>query len=243
MAEPVLSVIIPDCKSPEQTKISLRLLRKYTDLSKIRIFVSDCGSDRAVSDYLRKLPWIKLIESEPANRTGETGSSAGLDEAVSAVDTPFVMFMHSDTFVLRSDWPDYLLGHFDSNRCAGAGCAESVIPASLTERFMCKVKMLCSMLSGKKNSDRERYLQNYCAVYRTDLLKQYCRGSYDGKNIRKKLEAAGFELIFLPPDELCSFICHPEVSDADSRSCRCPDKKILKNKSFRQILDSGDLDL
>ena len=31
--------------------------------------------------------------------------------------------------------------------------------------------------------------------------------------------------------------------ETDSRSCRCPDKKILKNKSFRQILDSGDLDL
>lgn len=240
MAEPVLSVIIPDCKSPEQTKISLRLLRKYTDLSKIRIFVSDCGSDRAVSDYLRKLPWIKLIESEPANRTGETGSFAGLDEAVSAVDTPFVMFMHSDTFVLRSDWPDYLLGHFDSNRCAGAGCAESVIPASLTERFMCKVKTLGGRLTGK-NSTPERYLQSYCAVYRTDLLKKYCSGSFDAKSIREKLETAGFELTFLPADELGCFFSHPAVSDADSGSQS--DKKILKNKLCRLILDSGDLDL
>jgi hypothetical protein len=103
--------------------------------------------------------------------------------------------------------------------------------------------MLCGRSTGEKNSIRERYLQNYCAVYRTDLLRQHCRGSYDGKSIREKLETAGFELIYLPPDELGRFICHPAVSESDSSGCGHSAEKILKNKSFRAILDSGDLDL
>ena len=62
MATPILSILIINYKTPDLTKLCLRLLRKHTDLSKVKIIVVDNDSADESLEYLRKLSWITLIE-------------------------------------------------------------------------------------------------------------------------------------------------------------------------------------
>ena len=64
MSEPQLTVIIPNYKTPELTKICLRLLRKYSTPDQLKVIVIDNASADSSIEYLRQLKWIKLIERQ-----------------------------------------------------------------------------------------------------------------------------------------------------------------------------------
>src|SRR5690349_8060360 len=57
-----VTILIPNYKTLRLTKLCLRLLRKFTDLNKIRALVIDNDSQDESLDYLRTVTWIDLIE-------------------------------------------------------------------------------------------------------------------------------------------------------------------------------------
>ena len=58
----MLTVLLPNYKTPELTKLCLRSLRKYTDCSRIKVVAIDNASNDESLVYLRGLSWITLIE-------------------------------------------------------------------------------------------------------------------------------------------------------------------------------------
>lgn len=57
------------------------------------------------------------------------------------------------------------------------------------------------------------YLRSHCALYRTELIKQYSNGFNDGqetvgKVLRKKLTEKNYQMLFLTSDELSKYIRH-----------------------------------
>lgn len=113
--EKKVTILVPNYKTPEITKICLRLLRKFTDFSQVEVVVIDNNSQDASLTYLRGLSWIKLVERQPApDDTVPLSHSRALDLALAEVKTPFVLSIHTDTFVKRSDWLDVLLKPFDN---------------------------------------------------------------------------------------------------------------------------------
>lgn len=257
MSEPQLTVIIPNYKTPELTKICLRLLRKYSAPDQLKVIVIDNASNDSSIEYLRQLKWIKLIERQvPPEESGPEMHARALDEAFALVDTPFVMIMHTDTFILRPDWVDYLLGHFDSDRVAGVGSWKLEPPKSFIWKAAHYLEEKFRILSGKNCKKEIRYLRSHCAVYRSELVRQHTAGFFDnesaGKNMHLKLVSAGYDMHFLPSDELGKFICHlnhatmilnPAASDRKTGKPPARAKLSRKMQIFMDVLDSQDLDL
>ena len=210
----MLTILLPNYKTPELTKLCLRSLRKYTDCSRIRVIAVDNASGDESLAYLRSLSWIRLLERSEAEIRGMSPPlmhSSALDLALRQVDTPYVISMHADTIVHHPEWLDYLMKHITrSEKTAGVGSWKlETVP--LWKSIGKAVEDGFKTLIGRKHHEF-RFLRSHCALYRTDLLRKYTKGFGDGEcagsSIHKHLLNAGYELEFLPVAELSRYMDH-----------------------------------
>ena len=238
----MLTILLPNYRTPELTRLCLRSLRKYSDFSRIRIVAIDNASGDESLEYLRSLPWITLIERSPEEIAGlrpEVMHTTALDLALKRVETPFVLSMHTDTIVHDPGWLDYLLDNITaSDRIAGVGSWKlEFVP--WWKRFGKAVEDGLRRLCGREVKDFQ-FLRSHCALYRTELLREHTRGFGNGEcagsSIQRMLTAAGYELKFLPVAELCRYMAHlnhatmilnPEIKG----------RKTSTAKAFRQLGD------
>lgn len=209
----MLTVLLPNYKTPELTRLCLRSLRKNADFSKIRVLVVDNASGDDSVRYLRSLPWIELIERAPSEveklLPAEMHSSA-LDLALQKVDTEFVLSMHTDTILLNPRWLDYLMAKINrSEKVAGVGSWKLEQASPLKQALKWTEDRFKELFGGTREF---RFLRSHCALYRTELLRKHTRGFGDGEcagsSIQKCLSAAGYELDFLPVEELSRYMMH-----------------------------------
>lgn len=221
---PLVTILIPNYKTPLITKICLRLIRKHTDLSKAEVIVIDNQSEDESINYLRNLSWITLVERRPEHSESVYQShSRALDLALSRVKTPYVLCMHTDTFVKSDDWLNVLLAPFKDNpNLAGVGSwkLESKNRVrTLGIQFEQIWKKALHQWFGYKGFNSERmqqskyYLRSHCAVYRMDLITKLgsCFSDGDqtaGKVLHEKMVAAGYEMLFLESAYLGKYVDH-----------------------------------
>ena len=259
MNQPV-SIILPNYKTPELTRLCLRSLRKYTPHDAIRIIAVDNASGDESLDYLRSLDWIRLIERSSDDIAGMPPAlmhTTAMDLALAEVDTPFVLSFHTDTIVYRPDWLEFLLGRINrSEKVAGVGSwkIEFFSPFRRFGKKLEVVETRAKILLGLKKPE-ERFLRSHCALYRVELLKRYTRGFGDGesagKSIHKHLTEAGFIMEFIPPEVLIKYMDHlnhatmilnPEIG---TRKLAAPEvRQSLADRMarFRDILADDSLD-
>lgn len=255
----MLTILLPNYKTPELTRLCLRSLRKYTDCSRIKVIAIDNASGDESLDYLRSLNWIRLIERSADDISGMPPAlmhSSALDLGLKEVDTPYVISMHTDTIVHNSEWLDYLLNHINrSEKIAGVGSWKlEYVP--LWKRCGKAMEDGIKALLGKKHNEF-RFLRSHCALYRTELLKRYTKGFWDGEcagsSIHKHLLQAGYELEFLPVNELSRYMVHlnhatmilnPELRGRKTTSAAAFRKlgAKLNVDSYRAILLDNTLD-
>jgi GT2 family glycosyltransferase len=219
MTTPEVTILIPNYKTLELTKLCLRLIRKYTDPEMINVIVIDNGSKDESTQYLKTLKWIELIERQKIK--GEIPAlshSRALDLALERVTTPYVLSIHTDTFVKSHNWLDTLIAEIekDSN-IAGVGSWKLEDGPSFFKRFWkifeFRIRAAIYLITGNKKKfnhvksqkksgyygliqksslnyvDRDYYyLRSHCALYRTDLIKKY-KLTFSGKG-----ETAGSEM-------------------------------------------------
>ncbi len=224
MSQAKVTVLVPNYKTLDLTKICLRLLRKNTHSDLINVIVIDNESNDESTDYLRGLDWIDLIE-RPAV-PGESGGMAharALDLGLARVETPFVMSIHTDTFIHHPGWLDFLLGEIQkSEDIAGIGSwkleSKPWYKRAL-KRVESSVQSLIFPLLGKGyghiegKGDNFYYLRSHCALYRSDLIRQHDSSfSQDndtaGRTLHKVLVDNGYQMIFLPAEILMRYILH-----------------------------------
>lgn len=137
MPAPKVTILIPNYKTPELTKLCLRLIRKHTDPDLIRVIVVDNDSRDASLEYLRTLTGIELIERGVI--PGESPSlshSRALDLALERVRTPYVLSIHTDTLVRHPDWLTVLLSKIEKDpNIAGVGSWKLEKPPSIRKRI------------------------------------------------------------------------------------------------------------
>jgi len=226
MSPPLVSILIPHYNTPELTSLCLQLLKKNTDLSQVSIYVIDNKSTDGYYAELEKMSWInpiRRISSVPEKPP--ISHARALDLALTDVNTPYVLSIHTDTLCTRLGWLDYLLQHIEEDPLnAGVGSwklemkpwykriakgIESNLQ-SLSHRIMLTNETLEQSRSvGKSN----QYLRSHCALYRTDLLKNYGlsfggSGEAAGKDIHHQLVSKGHRMVFLDPEELMQFMLH-----------------------------------
>ena len=259
MDQPV-SIILPNYKTPELTRLCLRSLRKYTPHDAIRIIAVDNASGDESLEYLRSLGWIRLIERTPADIAGLEPAvmhTTAMDLALKEVETPFVLSFHTDTIVYRPDWLEFLLGRINrSEKIAGVGSwkIEFFSPFRRFGKKLEVVETRAKVLLGLKKPE-VRFLRSHCALYRTELLKRYTRGFGDGesagKSIHKHLTDAGFIMEFIPPEVLVKYMDHlnhatmilnPSISDRKTSAPEVREALDAKMARFRDILADDSLD-
>jgi GT2 family glycosyltransferase len=224
MSEPLVTIIVPNFKTLDLTKLCLRLLRKNTDPNKVKVAVVDNDSQDESLTYLRRLAWIELIERKAIAGEGSVLShSRALDIALDNVTTPYVLSIHSDTLIKHSRWLEFLLAQIERRpTIAGVGSWKLETKPfwrrslKLFERY---AQLIYYRLQGQEKHPLEGvgknyyYLRSHCALYRTDLLKKYHlhfsdEGMVAGKSMHKALVDAGYEMIFLPSEVLIKYIDH-----------------------------------
>ena len=259
MNQPV-SIILPNYKTPELTRLCLRSIRKYTPHDAVRVIAVDNASADGSLDYLRSLSWIRLIERSSEDIAGMPPAlmhTTAMDLALAEVDTPFVLSFHTDTIVYRPDWLEFLLGRINrSDRIAGVGSwkIEFFSPFRRFGKKLEVVETRAKVLLGLKKPE-ERFLRSHCALYRTELLKRYTRGFGDGesagKAIHRLLTAAGYEMEFIPPEILIRYMDHlnhatmilnPSIGDRRTSAPKARQALEARMEQFRDILADDSLD-
>lgn len=222
--QPKVTILIPNYKTPELTRLCLRLLRKYTDPNLARVIVIDNDSQDASLDYLRNLSWVSLIERKTvAGQPATMAHSQALDLALECVTTPYVLSIHTDTLVKHPKWLEFLIEQIEkAPDIAGVGSWK----LELKPRWRRALKSLERQwqlfyykLIGKADHGVQGigknyyYLRSHCAMYRTDLLREMRLGFSDGdmvagKAMHQRLIDAGHRMVFLPSDMLGKYVEH-----------------------------------
>lgn len=209
MSNPQVTILIPNYKTPELTKLCLRLLRKNTDPQTAKVIVIDNNSQDESLTYLRGLSWIELIERPGiAGESPALSHSRALDAALARVTTPYVLSIHTDTLVKNSQWLDFLIKQIERDtQIAGVG--------SWKLENISWFKKLAKAIEAKlqKAEESAYYLRSHCALYRTDLLKKFQLtfsdgGEVAGKVLHEKLVGQGYQMVFLPSETLLYYMEH-----------------------------------
>lgn len=224
MPQPTVSILIPNYKTKQLTQLCLRLLKKYTNLDEVKIIVIDNDSQDESTQYLRQLKGIELIE-RPAlpGETGPLAHAAALDLGLARVTTPYVLSIHTDTLVKHPDWLPFLISEIERRpSIAGVGSWKLEFKSFLARQAKTiefYLQQGAYKLIGKDKhalagvGENFLYLRSHCALYRTDLLRDLglsfaAEGEVAGKILHKALLNAGYEMIFLRPEVLVSYLEH-----------------------------------
>ena len=268
--EALVTILIPNYKTLDLTKLCLRLIRKRTDFKKAKVIVIDNDSQDESTDYLRSLKWIKLIErSAEPDDIPHTSHSRALDLGLKEVDTPYVLIIHTDTLVKHEKWLDFLLHHIEKKpNVAGVGSwklEQKPWYRRAAKALEEKVQLWWYKLINKKDHNVQGvgknyyYLRSHCALYRMSYLKQYgLTFSEDqdtaGKVMHRKLIENDHDMIFIPSEKLCYYMDHvnhatmvlnPELGSRKKSIVKGKDriKRSLKKIKADEILADNGLDI
>ncbi len=176
MSEPKVTILIPNYKTLTLTKLCLRLIRKHTNPDLIHVIVIDNDSDDESIIYLRSLQWIELIErKQVAGEIPALSHSRALDLALERVKTPYVLSIHTDTFVKDSNWLSALIAEMkkDSN-IAGVGSWKLEDVPSLYKRLwkIFEFKIRAGIYFINKNQEKLKHVKSQQKSGYYDVLQR-----------------------------------------------------------------------
>lgn len=224
MTQPLVTILVPNFKTLDLTRLCLRLLRKYTDEAVAKVIVIDNDSRDESLEYLRNLSWISLIERKAVpGESPAMSHSRALDLGLECVTTPYVLSIHTDTLVKNKKWLHFLLQEILKRpTIAGVG-SWKLESKSLWQRLLKQVERTAQRcyygVIGKSNHGLEGigknyyYLRSHCALYRMDVIRQLNLHFSDGdmvagKYMHKQIVESGYEMIFLPSENLIGYLEH-----------------------------------
>jgi hypothetical protein len=259
MSNPKVSILIPNYKTLDLTKLCLRLIRKYTPAHLAKIIVIDNDSQDESVEYLRTLSWIQLIERPRIPDESPVLSHArALDLGLAQVDTPYVLSIHTDSLVKHPEWLSFLISQIEKNSSIAGVGSWKLESKPWYKRFFKKCERVIQWLYHKSTNKPVRgeedyhYLRSHCALYRTDLLRQHQLHFADseqvaGKGMHKKLLQLGYQMIFLTSEVLGQYLDHinhattllnPEFKDTIRRN---RDKELKKLEKRLQQIGSDEI--
>jgi len=251
------SIIIPQYQTEQHIKLCLRSLRKYSK-SKLEVIVVDNNSGDGSLEYLKSLPWIKLIE----NQTRALGSQAhaeALDLGVKGATGAWLGFFHSDTIVLRPGWDEYLIQKIRESDAVGLSTLERDI--NQFESFPDKCKRT---IHGLRKSLKHWFVENkkekimsFCFIIRRDIFLQTgvsflpATGDFISDLYHEKIKGK-YRFLLLKHKELEPYLWHTsnvtsiltgQIKDnALVEKFNQKNTLLMKRNEVLQILGSGSLD-
>ena len=140
-----------------------------------------------------------------------------LDLALNKIKSPYVIVIHTDTFIIHPNWLNILMQPFDDPAVAGVG-SWKLEHKNIFQRLGKHIEYLFKKLQKNKTNNQRfnknyHYLRSHCAIYKTDLIKKVNSSFSDqnesaGKVLHKKLIHAGYKMIFLESNFLNKYVNH-----------------------------------
>lgn len=164
------SIAVVNYKTEELTRLCLKSIRANTNKNEYELIVVDNNSADSSLDYLRKLKWIKLIErKDNVPKDGSPAQGSALDIALANASGEYFLAIHSDTFIRKPGWVEFLKEKISEKNyaCAGTGKLNTKHPFLKFIKSITDLKKLIRYLSGKKEIF---YIRAICAIYRTEIL-------------------------------------------------------------------------
>jgi hypothetical protein len=162
-----VSLVVVNYRTPLQTRLCLRSLRRYTEPS-VEVVVVDNGSADASLTYLRGLRWIRLVE----NTVGPPTHERALDLGVAAAAGDVIGVLHSDTYVRRADWLETLLGWLRPADVLLGSPDRLIVPLGPLGRFRLRHKRR-KLARQWRESGLAPKLVTHCALYRRALFDEH----------------------------------------------------------------------
>lgn len=245
---PRISICVPHWQVRGLAAMCLRSIRRHSAMYDLEILVVDNGSRDDSLEYLRSLPWIRLIERPeegcanwPANVF--TAWDLGLRQATG----DFFVTLHTDVLVRRNNWLDSLLSEFTDPQVAAAGAwkLELEHPLYLWQkevlgRCLARLKQLAGLRTRGALAG-QRYPRDYCAMYRRETLLQnnitFCPAPDEitgGYAIARQLWERGYVTRVIPTLEMACNVIHV----AHGTAALAASEKPLHHRSAQRKVES-----
>lgn len=227
-AEPLVTICMPHWQVKELITLSLRAIRKYTQPELYEVIVVDNGSQDDSLEYLRGLPWVRLIErgaDVPENWV--MAFITALDIGVANSRSTYFVIMHTDTIVKRPDWLQRLMAPLEADpTCAAAGAwkLEMRHPVleftkRITDTKKAKLWLRRTLLGDSKARQLKRELcpRDYCALYRSEPIRRLglrfdcCHrfpGYTTGEQMYYQLKENGYRAAVIETAEMMGYMVH-----------------------------------
>ncbi|MDR2186914.1 MAG: hypothetical protein LBE62_02550 [Azonexus sp.] len=229
-----ISIGLVNYKSPEVTSVCLELLKKAIDVSTIPIWVIDNDSGDESLEYLKSLDWIRLIERKPvAGEAGFIAHGAGLDMILERVGTPYLLILHTDTFIYDPAIIQTMLNICEADAgVAAVGCLEPIWRSRphLMWRYVTrgvkyyfrKMKIKIGLPSRWPKLHYETYLKSFCALWNVNIIRKHdlhfnMENRIPGYAMQDRLSQLGCKIIAIPPREMFSGLDHIEKATASTQ--------------------------
>ncbi|MCP4178236.1 MAG: glycosyltransferase family 2 protein [bacterium] len=257
------TLCIVNYKTEELTRLCLRSIRKYTKYP-YEVIVVDNNSDDASLEYLRTVPWIKLIERPGVELSGSMAQGTALDLGLKECNTEFFLGMHTDTFVHRYDWLSWLINEIKRKKntaCAGSGKLDLKPKWQVLLKKYTDYKKWIRELKSDNPDKKKFYIRAICAIYSTEiLLKENLSFSMEVKNgmtcaqeMYVQMLKRGYNTNSISDFKMSEYVYHlahatmvlnPEfrVRDKTQKNCKKKMEKILNTKEIQQVMEDNSLD-
>lgn len=223
--------------------LCLRSIRRHSADVRYEVIVVDNGSKDASLDWLRSIPWIRLVErGEQTPEEWIVAMATALDIGIAQGRGKYLLIMHSDVIVKRPGWLRLLVDAIESGddrtAAAGTGKLETKSKLSLalkkwTDTKRLKLFLRRTLLGDKRAVwlERPHAPRDFCALYRIDVLREHKlsfiqRGELSaGDSMYLNLVERGYNAKMIPVEEMVGYIDHIAHATAAVR----PDERRLKH--------------
>jgi hypothetical protein len=220
VAKPRISVCIPHWQAELYITLCLRSIRKHSAKYDLEVIVVDNGSRDESLSYLRRVPWIRLLERPEEKPTNwPINVFTAWDLGLTAATGDYFLSMHSDVFVRSDDWLDPFLREMAAGPAvAGTGSWKLEIENPLyawQKRTLgyALAKLKSAIGIGKRVEwQQQNYPRDYCALYRRQVLTDhgltFCGKTGGGISIAQQLWNAGFATPLFSVREMAKCVYH-----------------------------------
>lgn len=225
---PRVTICMPHWQVKELITLSLRAIRKYSTAVPYEVIVVDNGSRDDSLDYLRSLPWVRLIERGtdiPENWV--MAFITALDIGLANSRGEYFVIMHTDTIVKHPQWLERLMAPLEADpACAASGAwklelrhpiLEFTKNATDTKRARLWLRRTFLRDRNARQLPRELCPRDYCAMYRAEPIRRLglrfdCCHRFPryttGEQMYYQLKENGYRAEVIPTAEMMQYMIH-----------------------------------
>lgn len=226
-----VTILVVNYNTRDLTAACLNCIQQNFDLSEVQVCVVDNQSTDGSAEYLKTLDWIQLIERPVTSQeTGKTAHGRGLDAGIAHIHTPYLLCIHTDTFLFSAEVLDTLFAPMRADRtvvCVGA--TQQVHRGAIRMTWRRIKRAVRNHLRGlalnagfdvKAPRKETRHVRSYCTLWNLDVIKarnlsfhmnadqEAAAEPAPGYMMQDCLEAAGYRIARLPTRKIFRHIEH-----------------------------------